>query len=211
MDGRPSVTYVALGVPDDPWEKRPRLDVTDVNGQEVVQSFLARSYASVLTVSSQVTQNKPAPNAIKDHKQSIVALKPGEYAILHLQFRVGDGERITKDWEAFSLLDTLHIPYTLWDGTSNPASLVPSLVLAQSSDPTPESPAKSVRIQFNQRAVKEHYADFIQHGEQAYVRSHFGEERANMAAQAEDMMTMMGEMMLNSVAQNGGTNVLDSS
>ena len=81
----------------------------------------------------QVKHEKPSqlPPSVKDEKEGIIALNPGEYAILHLQFRVGDGNRISKDWEALGVCETIRIPYTIWDGTAPPASLIPSLPLAQ--------------------------------------------------------------------------------
>lgn len=53
-----------------------------------------------------------------------------------------------------------------------------------------------------------HYADYIEHGEEAYMRSHFGDERTDMARNADNMMAMMGEMLLGSVAQAGNTDLL---
>jgi hypothetical protein len=135
-------------------------------------------------------------------------LNPGEYAIFHLQFRIGDGKHISKDWEAIRICETIHIPYALWDGTAAPSSLVPSLPLAQTPTPTITGNGKALRATFNQRVVREHYADFIEHGEEAYIRTHFGDARADMARSGEQMMEMMGEMLLGHVAESGGTDVL---
>ncbi|TBU38121.1 hypothetical protein BD309DRAFT_1012691 [Dichomitus squalens] len=192
---RDRVGYVVAGVAIDPWDKVPRLQITQLNGQEVDG------------------ETSPLPHPIKDVKEGTVALDPGDYAILHLQFRVGDGRRVAKDWEAMACIESLHLPYSLWDGTSPPRSLVPSLPLAQTPIPAPtpaegEPRGRAVTALFNQRAVRAHYADFIEHGEEAYLRSHFGDARADMARNIESMMTMMGEMVLGQVAEAGATDVL---
>ena len=153
----------------------------------------------------------PLPPNIKDAAEGIVALKQGEYAIFHLQFRVGDGDRIAKDWEGFRLLESIHIPYAIWDGTTSPASLVPSLPLVHlppSEGEASNAKGRSLRVPFNQRAVSAHYEDFIERGEEAFMRSHYGDERADMARNADNMMAMMGEMLLGSVAQAGNTHIL---
>ncbi|KAI1797406.1 hypothetical protein LXA43DRAFT_1070947 [Ganoderma leucocontextum] len=186
------VEYAAAGVVIDPWaHKTPRLEITYFNGQEV--------------------KHKKAfelPPAVKDPKEGIVALNPGEYGKLRLQFRVGDGDRIAKDWEAIGCCETIRIPYAIWDGTAAHTSLALFLPLAHTPDPIPEGRGKSLCVPFDQRAVSAYYADFIEHGEEAYMRSHFGDARADMAQSAESMGAMMGEMLLGQVAQTGGTDVL---
>ncbi|EJF64993.1 hypothetical protein DICSQDRAFT_167141 [Dichomitus squalens LYAD-421 SS1] len=190
---RDRVRYVAAGVAIDPWDKVPRLQITHINGQEVS------------------AKKSPPPPAIKDAKEGTIALDPGEHAILHLQFRVGDGHRIAKDWEAMTCIESLRLPYALWDGASPPSSLVPSLPLAQAPIPAlaeGQQRGRAITAPLDQRAVRAHYADFIEHGEEAYLRSHFGDARADMARTMEGMMTMMGELFLGQVAEAGGTDVL---
>ncbi|KAM5535972.1 hypothetical protein V8D89_010412 [Ganoderma adspersum] len=189
---RDRLEYAAAGVAIDPWDKMPRLEVTHINGQERPEL---------------VKHEKPSqiPPAVKDIKEGIIALNPGEYAILHLQFRVGDGDRVSKDWEALGACEMIRIPYAIWDGTAPPISLASSLPLAQA--PT-SGTGKALRAGFNQRAVRAHYADFIERGEEAYIRVHFGDARADMVQSGERMMEMMGKMLLGQVAQAGGTDVL---
>ncbi|RPD60038.1 hypothetical protein L226DRAFT_613017 [Lentinus tigrinus ALCF2SS1-7] len=180
--------HMAVGVAKDPWDKVPRLQVTYVNGQEVPSNK-----ASI-------------PTSIKDAPEGIVALKMGEYAIFRVQFRVGDGDTISKDWEALACLETIVIPYAIWDGTSSPATLASSLPQA---DTQPSSgPGRALHARFDQAVVKTHYAEYVEHGEEAYIRAHFGDARADMTSGAEKMMEMMGEMLLGSVAQAGNTGVL---
>lgn len=205
-----SLEYAAAGVAIDPWDKTPRLEVTYFNGQEV------SLYPSIANLRysrhpEQVKYHPPSqlPSAVKDAKDGIVALNPGEYAILHLQFRVGDGTQISKDWEAIGLCETIRIPYALWDGTAPPSSLFPSLPLAQSpAHAGGPGQGKALRAVFDQRAVRTHYAAFIELGEEAYIRAHFGDARADMVRSGERMMEMMGEMLLGQVAETGGTDVL---
>ena len=170
-------------------------------------------------------KKKTPPSAIKSVEEGIVALNPGDFVIYNFQFRVGDGDRIAKDWEALGCIESLRIPYALWDGTAAPTSLIPSLVLAQSplppspstppsaassssSSSTPPPSAHSVTAKLDQRAVRAHYADFVERGEEAYMRSHFGDARADMARSAEGVMAAMGEMLLGEVARAGNTGVL---
>ena len=148
----------------------------------------------------------PTLSNIKDATEGIVSLKTGEYVIFNAQFRVGDGDLISKHWEALACLETILIPYAIWDGTSSPATLVSSLPQA---DKQPMSGmGRALRARFDQPAVKAYYADYIEHGEEAYIRSHFGDARADMTLGAEKMVEMMGEMLLGSVAQAGNTSVL---
>lgn len=159
----------------------------------------------------QVKETPPA--SVKDVTSGIVALNQGEYVIYNLQFRVGDGDSVAKDWEALRCLETIHVPYAIWDGTSSPSSLASYLPLVQnqssaSAGASSEGKGQSLRAPFNQRAVTAHYADYIEHDEEAYVRSHFGDERTDMARNADNMMAMMGEMLLGSVAQAGNTDLL---
>ena len=134
-----------------------------------------------------------------------MALKTGEYAIFNLQFRVGDGENITKDWQAMECLETFRIPYVLWDGTSDPSTFVSSLPLAQTPSLVPasemESPTRSLSVRFDQPAVTEHYSEFIEHGEEAYIRSHFGDARLSMVRNTQSLLGMFLE-------QNGTMEVM---
>ncbi|KAH9903001.1 hypothetical protein C8Q73DRAFT_661874 [Cubamyces lactineus] len=186
------VERVAVGVANDPWDEQPRLEVKYINGAEI-------------------KKKAPLPENIKDATQGVIALNTGEYAILHLQFRVGNGDTISKDWEAFGCLASFFIPWAPWDGTTPYASLAPSLPTAQSAylaTPAQATSSQAVRATFDQRAVRAHYADFIERGEDAYLRSHYGDARADMAQSAEGMLATMGELLLGQVAQAGGTETL---
>lgn len=185
------VPRVALGVTNDPWDKAPRLEISHVNGTEV-------------------KADAPLPANIKDAKEGTILLATGDFAILHLQFRVGDGDTISKDWEALGALEALLLPWAPSDGTSTPAALAASLPTAQSSTSGESSTAhgRLLRAPFDQRGVDEYFADFIEHGEETYMRSHFGDARANMSRLADGSMAVMGEALLAKVAQAGNTDVL---
>ncbi|KAI0635897.1 hypothetical protein C8Q77DRAFT_1100288 [Trametes polyzona] len=192
------VARVALGVANDPWDNVPRLQVSYLNGAEM-------------------KKDAPPSANIKDANNGFVLLNTGEYAILHLQFRVGDGDMISKDWEALGALEAIYLPWAPWDGStpldataaSLPSAHAHSLAnpTADGSDSTAHA-GKLLRAPFDQRAIRSYYADFIERGEEAYMRSHYGDARADMARNADEMMAAMGEMLLSQVAQAGNTDIL---
>ena len=156
---------------------------------------------------SQVGETKQLPSAIKNINEGMVILQTGEYAILHLQFRVGDGERILMNWQAMGCLETLRIPYALWDGTTDPSTFLSSLPLAQFpgliAASTTDSPVRSLGARFDQCAVTEYYADYIEQGKIAYLRSHFGDARADFALYANEVMEARHRTQLQAVVQSG--------
>ncbi|EIW57518.1 uncharacterized protein TRAVEDRAFT_48557 [Trametes versicolor FP-101664 SS1] len=183
------VPRVALGVANDPWYKAPRLGIPHMNGAEV-------------------KKGAPLPENIKDPKEGTILLNTGEYVIIQLQFRVGDDDRIFKDWVALGALEAIFLPWAPWDGTTTPAALAASLPTAQ----VPASGAEGSRLlraPFDQRAVRTHYADFIEHGEEAYMRSHFGDARADMSRSIDDMLTMMGRLFGWNGAQGEDTELME--
>ncbi|RDX57337.1 hypothetical protein OH76DRAFT_1451320 [Lentinus brumalis] len=172
-----SATRLAAGVAKDPWDKVPRLEIINVNGQDVSPD------------------KTPLPSNIKDATDGIVAFKTGEYAIFNAQFRVGDGDTIAKDWEALACLETFHIPYVIWDGASAPSALASSLPMADTNPPVggARGPGRGLTARFDQAAVRAYYTDFIERGEQAYIDSHYRDVGTGMGA--EKLIQMMGELM----------------
>ncbi|KAI9060681.1 hypothetical protein FKP32DRAFT_1595408 [Trametes sanguinea] len=187
------ISRAAIGVANDPWDKAPRLQVMYINGVEVKKGV-------------------PLPTQVKDAKEGILQLNTGDYAILHLQFRVGDGDNISKDWEAFNCLESVCFPWVSWDGSTPYTTLASSLPTVQSAarsaPDTGSSPGRLLRATINQPLVRAYYKDFVEHGEEAYMRSHFGDARADLSRSADNMMEMMGELLLGQVAQAGNTDVL---
>ncbi|KAI0833436.1 hypothetical protein BC628DRAFT_1308562 [Trametes gibbosa] len=196
------LTRAAMSVATDPWDKAPRLKTSHINGVEF-------------------KKETPTPANIKDVKAGTIVLHTGEYAVLHLQFRVGDGDTISKDWEALGCLEAIHLPWASWDGAVSPATVAATLPSAQSPPQPPSgtsevgsstSPGQArahlLRAPFDQLAIRAHYADFIERGEEAYMRSHYGDARTDMTRNAEGMLAAMSEILLGQVAQAGSTDIL---
>ncbi|TBU48897.1 hypothetical protein BD309DRAFT_997374 [Dichomitus squalens] len=153
----------AIGVVKDPWTQAPRVHVVHINGKSA--------------------NLPPYPSVLKDPTEAIVALHPGDYAVMSLQFRTGDGKTITKDWQAFKLLDHVIIPFMKWDGTSRPETLASSLPPAYTLPDISASKtlkAKYVVASFNQSAIWKHYWDAIKHGDDVFLRTHNGDVHAAM-------------------------------
>lgn len=140
-------------------------------------------------------------------KEATVLLNTGDYVILHLQFRVGDGDMIYKDWQALSALEAFFIPWASCDGTSMLPALAASLPTAQSPAARDNGPVhgRLMRAPFDHHAVREYFADFIERGQDAYTRSHFGDAHADMLHGAEERVEMMGEAFLQQIAQDRNT------
>ncbi|KAI0707398.1 hypothetical protein C8Q76DRAFT_860519 [Earliella scabrosa] len=183
------VSNVAAGVANDPWDDVPRLEVTFFNGQ-------------------QITRDTPLPPNVKDHRQGIVMINQGECVIFHLQFRVGDGNYISKDWEAFRLLETLRIPYAIWAGTTSPSVLATTLPLAHKRPPSSDARGRTPCVRFDQDAVSRQYADFIERGEDAYLRSHYGDERADLALRSAVVREMLVKTVLETTVEMGGADAV---
>ena len=133
--------------------------------------------------------------------EGIVELKVGEYAIFHAQFRVGDGDTISKHWEALSCLETLVVPYAIWDGTSPPATLVS--LLPQADKQPPSDVGRALRARFDQPAVKTYYADYLEQGKEAFVLSHFGRERLDALRRQTERLESMGMRTVRQFVQTG--------
>ncbi|KAI0649147.1 hypothetical protein C8Q79DRAFT_494910 [Trametes meyenii] len=182
--------FLAIGVAYDPFEHRPRVLVTHINGTTVDQDAL--------------------PDSVKDAKQGIVSLGPGDHAIMALQFRVWNGANISfKDFQALVCLESIFVPYAVWDGTTHPASLAASL-------PRASYPARAIMLSrggrgtdnalqaaFDQDAARAHYADYLERGQDAYLRSHYSDARADAVNESRQMADMLDEMMLAEIKQAG--------
>lgn len=106
------------------------------------------------------------------------------------------------DWEALAALETMFIPWVPWDGISSP-ELLRTLLPNRSPHPTnSESPARVLCALFDQRAVQHHFADFVEHGKDAYVRSHFGEMGRQLLG-GEEFVVIVGQRMLRRIGLAG--------
>ena len=116
---------------------------------------------------------------MQDPDEGIIALKPGDFVVMWVQFRIGDDHTINMEWQALRCLDHAIIPFMVWDRTSRPITLMavipPAYTLpelaAQTADP---STVKHLHVPLNQAAITAHYRDYIEHGEEAFFRTHYG-------------------------------------
>lgn len=139
---------------------------------------------------------KPSP-AILDQTFTAVLLHPGDFAIFESQYRLG-GPTITKDFEALSLLSHLLIPAVPYDA-SFPGPYKDLLPRAANKGELCE-----VRGMIDQREVEEWYADYKTMGKKAYIRSHYGESRAEMIDAGDTVMGQQLQMMLRMAAERMG-------
>ena len=117
---------------------------------------------------------------MKDSTEAIVALYPGDYAVMSLQFRTGDDKSINKDWKAFQLLDQVVIPFMLWDSTTPPETLAASLPPAYTLLDSPGKDVKFLRVYLDQLAISKYYRDAIKYGDDVFLRTHNGDVHAAM-------------------------------
>ncbi|OJT03812.1 hypothetical protein TRAPUB_5542 [Trametes pubescens] len=183
LDNEPRV---AMGVAYDPWDNVPRLAIRQLNSVEIVN-------------------DGRVPAHVKDANNGTVLLKTGDFVVFQLQFRVGDGDTISKDWEALSALEALFVPWVPWDGVQEPATLAMSLPTVQSSpyaDGT-STLGRLLRVPFDQRAIKDYYADFVERGEHAYLESHFGRGPASTMQTSDSSMNAMVTEMIRRIVREG--------
>lgn len=127
----------------------------------------------------------PYPSVVEDAPQAIVSLSRGDYAVMSLQFRTGDGKNINRDWQAFRLLDHVVIPFMVWNSNLPAAALAailsPAYKLAPTSaPPSPESDVKHLRLAFDQGAITRFYKDAIARGDGEFLCTHHGDIHAAM-------------------------------
>ncbi|TFK94053.1 hypothetical protein K466DRAFT_477247, partial [Polyporus arcularius HHB13444] len=141
---------------DDQWnDEGPRLCVTHING-------------------TKVTGSRPPPQVL-NATRGILALNPGDYAIVHMQFRVGDGQEISRDWEALCRMRSFRLPAVApWDGQSPASHELGATALLL-------SPPRSIGIRafFDQDATLAYYREILEEGQRAFIESHYGVEQAD--------------------------------
>lgn len=146
----------------------------------------------------------PLPERVKDAHEGTIVLCTGDFVVLHLQFRLGDDETISKEWDALQVIEAIFIPYVPLDGIGAHVDLSPSLPTVQSPVSVDDTPAigRLLRVPLDQAAVRDYFADFLQHGQEAYMRSHFGAARADMTSRGDAAMMLMGDRLLRGVVQS---------
>ncbi|TFK94082.1 hypothetical protein K466DRAFT_22946 [Polyporus arcularius HHB13444] len=147
--------FASVPVAYDPFDKEPRLLVKNVDGIELKED------------------TRPPP-AVKNAEKGILALRPGQYAILQMQYRVGDGGSIRKDWTALRLVQTLTLPVIVpWEEDRSLTAIEADFARDHAkSGATP----LGMRVMFDQDAVQEFFKDGIKGGDEAHIRSHYGEK-----------------------------------
>ena len=125
--------------------------------------------------------------------------------IFNVQFRVGDGDRITEDWHALACLSTLTLEFKLWEQGTDPLLL--DGALAQRLGRDGRAP-EGLRAVFDHRAMREWYDDLIVHGERTFIKSHYGAERVGVLENTGKMMEVMGKEMTKKMEESGAMDAI---
>lgn len=163
---------------DDQWnDEGPRLCVTHINGTKILTLLTCALTVVGQRLTSdrvlQVTGSCPPPQVL-NATRGILALNPGDYAIVYMQFRVGDGQEISRDWEALCRMRSFRLPAVApWDGQS-PASHELGATALLLSPPRPIG----IRAFFDQDATLAYYREILEEGQRAFIESHYGVEQA---------------------------------
>ncbi len=158
----------------------------------------------------QLVEDPPLPSHVRDPKQGTVRLERGDFIVLQLQFRVGNDSTIAKDWQALDVLDALVIPWTPWDYVTPPAFFSPFLPTVHSVPAINFGPFRGRMIcaRFDHNAVHNYYADFIEHDQDTYMRSHFGSPQTDVINGLSEYMYTMGDRLLKRIADEGNMGML---
>ncbi|KAI0714252.1 hypothetical protein C8T65DRAFT_644433 [Cerioporus squamosus] len=113
-----------------------------------------RIYVANFDGAPQVLNARQHPPAVLNAGRGIVVLQRGQFAVLHLQFCVGDGSIIKKEWQALRCLE--HFCISPWDGRD-----------AESHDQDGMASPRAVAIEcaIDAEAVEEYYRRDIISGE----------------------------------------------
>lgn len=153
----------------------------------------------------QITTSTPQPVNIMDSREGTVLLHTGDFVVFQLQFSVGDGKAISKDWEALNALESIFVPWSPWHGLAplgDVAASLPTVQCTLSGSAIPSS-GKLLHAPFDHIAVHEYFADYIEHDEDTYIRSHFGVARANIISGTDQTMDNMANLMLSRIDKSG--------
>ncbi|EIW51499.1 uncharacterized protein TRAVEDRAFT_54535 [Trametes versicolor FP-101664 SS1] len=186
-----SVRRAALGVARDPWDDAPRLIIPQFNAVPL-------------------TKDPLRPPCIENAREGVVRLEKGDFVVLQLQFRVGDDKTIAKDWQALDTLESTALPWSPWDGVLAPASLDRALPTVESAPAISFGPmgGRSLRAPFDHDAIHRYFADFIEHGQDACMRSRLCAGHADLADKINDSVLTMGDKLLKRIADDGGMHLL---
>lgn len=144
---------------------------------------------------AQVTNCTPRnmPAGVINAERGMLALAPGEYAILQLQFRIGNGVNIRKDYEALFCVHGLSLPlFAPWNGES-PNML--ELRVRELWDLPTRSPY-GIHTFFDEGVVREYYQEALEKGDRAFVESHHGRVRADEWEKRSNLMMEHAKTLL---------------
>ncbi|KAI0368593.1 hypothetical protein BV20DRAFT_968945, partial [Pilatotrama ljubarskyi] len=174
-------TFAAIGVAEDPWTDSPRVLIMNFNGTDMKEGV-------------------PPPAEVHDAARGIVTLKPGDYVLLHMQFRIGDGDAYKRDWHAFSFLHSIYVAFVpSWPGI--PPDAADRALAGEFGNGHP--PAAPLGARFDHTVMRAHYDDDVERGAGAYMENHFGKERADMIHSLMAMGETMGTHTFGLLRENG--------
>ncbi|KDQ14377.1 hypothetical protein BOTBODRAFT_187989 [Botryobasidium botryosum FD-172 SS1] len=197
--GNTGETRVGASVFKDAWGIR-RSSVLSVNGVPYLgNKTFPRSTTAPPT---------PPLDKIKDPANGIVVLSHGDYAVLELQFRCGDGESCNFDINALVLCDCLMIPWMPWDGRVTASEvfmrMTPSALVFEFS----HRRMKALCAPFDSKAIISYYEDFATHGLEGHLRTHFGDAQASSHIESEAMIESMRSTLVSQMRDHIGEDLL---
>lgn len=161
-------------------------------------------------MSSQLLQAPPPGQTVRNYNAGNIRLRKGDFAVFQLQFRIGDDDTISNDWQALHALESISIPWVPWDN-ANPDAFTAgftalSLPGLQGSPPVyfPEL----LSAPFDHAAVDHYFEDLVQNGQDAFLCSHVGAASTVMSNTVNNTMVTMADRLLNRVIEKGNMDVL---
>lgn len=110
---------------------------------------------------------------------------------------------VTNDYHALSIALALWVPWMKWDGQTSVTQARQRMKFDDLLDRGTAERRALVAV-FQAAWIEEYYADFVQHGEEVHVRTHFGEERANAAARSNQAADAMAKILLGALKDSMG-------
>lgn len=112
---------------------------------------------------------------------------------------------VTSDYHALSIALALWVPWMKWDGQMSVAQARQRMKFDDLLNRgTADLERRALVAVFQAAWIKEYYADFVQHGEEVHVRTHFGEDRANAAARSNVAADAMAKILLGALKDSMG-------
>ncbi|RDB17184.1 hypothetical protein Hypma_001692 [Hypsizygus marmoreus] len=163
------------------------LKLEDPNGDPI--AALAPMYFALTHFNGKTVQCNDHP-AVKDKLTCAVVLEMGDFAIFEVQYRCG-GPRVKRDFEALELLQYINVPSTAYDPNFRGPF---TEVIPQAAE---RDDVCEVHAMIDYAALAAWYGDFKTKGEQAYLRSHYGEARARMSQSGNRALEQHFGMLMN--------------